>query len=207
MNINKEKILFAILAGGESKRFGGGFKTFTRISHTTILDEIIKTLKIFSNDIIINANNLEEFKNLNYPIVPDKFRGFVGPLAGIHASILWLKKNYSSKEWLFTVPSDTPFLPNNLVDEFLLSYSLGTNILIARSNQRHHPVIAMWHISLLKSLKEELKSNNKKIMLWVKKHKYKFVDFEKNQENNFFNINTQEDLNKAKKIKINNVFE
>ena len=44
-------------------------------------------------------------------------------------------------------------------------------------------------------------------MLWVKKHKYKFVDFEKNQENNFFNINTQEDLNKAKKIKINNVFE
>ena len=58
MNINKEKILFAILAGGESKRFGGGFKTFTRISHTTILDEIIKTLKIFSNDIIINANNL-----------------------------------------------------------------------------------------------------------------------------------------------------
>ena len=92
MNINKEKILFAILAGGKSKRFGGGFKTFTRISHTTILDEIIKTLKIFSNDIIINANNLEEFKNLNYPIVPDKFRGFVGPLAGIHASILWLKK-------------------------------------------------------------------------------------------------------------------
>ena len=65
----------------------------------------------------------------------------------------------------------------------------------------------MWHISLLKSLEEELKSNNKKIMLWVKKHKYKFVDFEKNQENNFFNINTQEDLNKAKKIKINNVFE
>ena len=55
--------------------------------------------------------------------------------------------------------------------------------------------------------RKELKSNNKKIMLWVKKHKYKFVDFEKNQENNFFNINTQEDLNKAKKIKINNVFE
>ena len=202
MNINKEKILFAILAGGQSKRFGGGFKTFTKISGTTILNQIIKTLSNFSNDIIINANNLYEFKNLNYPIVKDKFDGFLGPLAGIHASILWTKENNLKKEWVFTVPSDTPFLPSDLLDKFLSSYSLGTNILIARSNQRYHPVIAMWHVSLLKSLENELKSKNSKIMLWVKKHKYKFVNFDINQENNFFNINTQEDLTNAKKINI-----
>ena len=39
-------------------------------------------------------------------------------------------------------------------------------------------------------------------MLWVKKHKYKFVDFNANQEDNFFNINTQKDLSNAKKINI-----
>ncbi len=202
MNINKDKILFAILAGGQSRRFGGGYKTFTKISGQTILSQIVKTLSNFSNDIIINANNLDQFKNLNHPIVKDKFEGFVGPLAGIHASILWAKNNISEKEWVFTVPSDTPFLPSNLLEEFLLSYSLGTEILIARSNQRHHPVIAMWHVSLLKSLENELKSKNSKIMICVKKHKYQFVDFNINQENDFFNINTQEDLNNAKKINI-----
>ncbi len=202
MNIYKEKILFAILAGGQSKRFGGGFKTFKKINGTTMLNQIIKTLKNFSNDIIINANNIDEFKNLNYPIVKDKFEGFLGPLAGIHASILWTKNNNSKKDWVFTVPSDTPFLPSNLLEEFLSSYSFDTDILIARSNQRHHPVIAMWHVSLLKSLENELKSKNSKIMLWVKKHKYKFVDFDTNQEDNFFNINTHEDLTKAKKINI-----
>ncbi len=202
MNINKEKILFAILAGGQSRRFGGGFKTFTKISDTTMLNQIIKTLSNFSNDIIINANNFDKFKNLNHPIVKDKFEGFLGPLAGIHASILCAKNNYSEKEWVFTVPCDTPFLPNNLLDEFLSSYSLDTHIFIARSNQRHHPVIAMWHVSLLKSLENELKSKNSKIMLWVKKHKYKFVDFDSNQENDFFNINSKEDLNKAKKINV-----
>ena len=202
MNINKEKILFAILAGGQSKRFGGGFKTFTKISGTPILNQIINTLSNFSNDIIINANNLDEFKNLNYPIVKDKFDGFLGPLAGIHASIVWTKNKNSKKEWIFTVPSDTPFLPSNLLDKFLSSYSNGTNILIARSNHRYHPVIAMWHVSLLKSLENELKSKNSKIMLWVKKHKYTFVDFDIKQENNFFNINTQEDLDNAKKINI-----
>ncbi len=200
MNINKEKILFAILAGGQSKRFGGGFKTFTKISGKTILNQIIIKLSKLSNDIIINANDLNEFKNFNCPIVKDKFDGFLGPLAGIHASILWTKKNNYEKEWIFTVPSDTPFLPSNLLDQFLLSYSIGTEILIARSNQRHHPVIAMWHVSLLKSLEKELKSKNSKIMLWVKKHKYKFVDFDIKQENSFFNINTQEDLSKAKKL-------
>ena len=202
MNISKEKILFAILAGGQSKRFGGGYKTFTKISDTTILNQIIKILSSFSDDIIINANNLEEFKSINYNIVKDKFEGFLGPLAGIHASILWILNNRTEKEWLFTVPSDTPFLPSNLLDKFLSSYSPGTKILIARSNNRHHPVIAMWHVSLLSSLENELKLKNSKIMLWVKKHKYKFVDFNADQEKNFFNINTQDDLNKAKKINI-----
>jgi len=202
LNISKEKILFAILAGGQSKRFGGGYKTLTNISGTTILDQIIKKLGYFSNDIIINANNFNEFKYLNQTIVQDRIKGFLGPLAGIHASLLWIINNKQEKEWLFTVPSDTPFLPHNLLDKFLSEYSVGTEILIARSNNRHHPVIAMWHISLLNSLEKELKLKNSKIMLWVKKHKYKFVDFNDDQENNFFNINTVEDLNNAKKLNI-----
>ena len=202
MNISKEKILFAILAGGQSKRFGGGYKTFTKISGKTMLNHIIKKLSNFSNDIIINANNLDEFKDLDYPIVQDYFKGFLGPLAGIHSSILWTKNNHISKEWVFTVPSDTPFLPNNLLDEFLRAYSSDKDIFIARSNKRHHPVIAMWNISLLESLENELKLKNSKIMLWVNKHKFKFVEFDIDQEKNFFNINTQDDLNNAKKINI-----
>jgi len=202
LSINKNKILFSILAGGQSKRFGGGYKTFTNIKGTTILNQIIKKLNNFSEDIIINANNLDEFKDLDYPIVQDYFKGFLGPLAGIHSSILWTKNNHISKDWVFTVPSDTPFLPNNLLDEFLHAYSPDKDIFIARSNKRHHPVIAMWNISLLESLENELKSKNSKIMLWVNKHKFKFVEFDIDQEKNFFNINTQDDLNNAKKINI-----
>ena len=201
MNIDKSEILFSILAGGQSKRFGGGHKTFSKIKGLSILDQTINKLKKYSDDIIINANNLKRFKNINYPIVKDNMRGFLGPLAGIHTSIMWTKKNYSYKKWIFTVPSDTPFLPENLLDNFLNSYEKNVKILIARSNNRYHPVIAMWHISILDSLENEIRSKNRKIMFWVKKHKYKFVEFNSNQENNFFNINTKEDLNKAQNIK------
>ena len=157
MNINKKKILFAILAGGQSKRFGGGFKAFAKINGITILDKIINKLKKYSNEIIINANDLESFKKINYPIIEDRFKGFVGPLAGIHTSMMWAIENYTDKEWVFTVPSDTPFLPDNLLDKFLEAYDENIKILIARSNSRHHPVIAMWHISLINSLENELK--------------------------------------------------
>jgi len=121
-------------------------------------------------------------------------------LAGIHTSMLWTKENYTNKEWVFTVPSDTPFLPDNLLDKFLEAYDRNIKILIARSNSRHHPVIAMWHISLITSLENELILKNSKIMFWVKKHKYKFVEFDKSQEKNFFNVNTQEEWNTAKNI-------
>ena len=200
MTINKKKILFAILAGGQSKRFGGGFKAFAKINGITILDKIINKLKKYSNEIIINANDLKSFKKINYPIIEDRFKGFVGPLAGIHTSMLWAKENYTNKEWVFTVPSDTPFLPDNLLDKFLEAYDENIKIFIARSNIRHHPVIAMWHISLITSLENELKLKNSKIMLWVKKHKYKFVEFDKSQEKNFFNVNTLEEWNAAKNI-------
>ena len=203
MSIDFKKIIFVILAGGRSKRFGGGFKTFSLIHRKTILEMIIEKLKKNKIEILINANeNHPKFNKTELPIITDKKKGFLGPLAGIHASIDKCINDYPNKEWVFTVPSDTPFLPSNLLDKFLSSYSSGIKILIARSNNRHHPVIAMWHVSLLKSLEKELKLKNSKIMYWVKKHRYKFVDFEDDQEKNFFNINTQDDLNNAKKINI-----
>ena len=194
MNISKEKILFAILAGGQSKRFGGGYKTFTKISGKTMLNHIIKILTNFSNDIIINANNLDEFKDLDYPIVQDYFKGFLGPLAGIHSSILWTKNNHISKEWVFTVPSDTPFLPENILEKFCNKIKTDSEILIARSNNKIHPVVSMWNINLFKSIEIELNQNRRKIMTWVEKHNFTFVDFDYQTVDPFFNVNTIEDL-------------
>ena len=73
-----------------------------------------------------------------------------------------------------------------------------TNIIIAKSSQKTHPVIGFWHISLIKSLEEFLTKDNRKIMHWVEEQNYEILNFE--NENNFFNINTQADLKEAIKI-------
>ena len=198
MSIDIKKVIFVILAGGRSKRFGGGFKTFSLINDKTILEIIIEKLQRNKIEIFINANeNHEKFNQTKLPIILDKKKGFLGPLAGIHASIDTCIRDYPNKEWVFTVPSDTPFLPQNILEKFCKKFETNTEILIARSNNKIHPVVSMWNISLLKSIEKELDQNNRKIMTWVEKHNFSFVDFDYEIIDPFFNINTVDDLRTA----------
>ena len=111
----------------------------------------------------------------------------------------WVLENRKNIEWIFTSPSDTPFLNKNLVNKFLSTdYNNKTNIIIAKSSNKTHPVIGFWHISLIKGLEEFLAKDNRKIMHWVEGQNYEILNFE--NKNNFFNINTQADLEEAMKI-------
>ena len=198
MNIDLEKIIFVILAGGRSSRFGGGFKTLSCIKNKSILNIIIEKLKKNKIEILINVNeNHEQFNKTRLPIVIDKKKGFLGPLAGIHASIDKCIQDYPNKEWVFTVPSDTPFLPENILEVFCKKIETNNEILIARSNNKIHPVVSMWNVKLLNSLEKELNKNNRKIMTWVEKHNFTFVDFNYKKVDPFFNINTTNDLKTA----------
>ena len=198
MNINKKKIIFVILAGGKSKRFGGGFKTFSLINNKSIFEIILKKLKKNKIEILINANEYHEnFTKSKLPIVKDIKYGFMGPLAGIHASMRKCIKDYPNKEWVFTIPSDTPFLPDNILDKFCEKLDSKAKILIARSNNKVHPVVSMWNVSLFESLEKELNQKNRKIMTWVEKHHFNLVDFDYEIIDPFFNINTIDDLKRA----------
>ncbi len=58
----------------------------------------------------------------------------------------------------------------------------------------------MWNVNLLNSLEQELNQKNRKIMTWVEKHNFDFVDFNYKVFDPFFNINTINDLKKAEDI-------
>ena len=63
MTIKKKKILILLLAGGLSRRFGGGIKTFAKINGVTIFEKIISGLKKQGVNIIINANSNHSISN------------------------------------------------------------------------------------------------------------------------------------------------
>jgi len=198
--INKSKTILVILAGGQSRRFGGGYKTLNKFNKISILDRIIQNFSKLEMEIVLNVNsNEDQFLKTGLHLIKDELENFQGPLAGIYSSMKWVLENRKNIEWIFTSPSDTPFLNKSLVNKFLsTNYNNKTNIVIAKSSNKTHPVIGFWHISLIKSLEEFLAKDNRKIMHWVEGQNYEFLNFE--NKNNFFNINTQTDLEEAIKI-------
>ena len=198
--INKSKTILVILAGGQSRRFGGGYKTLYKFNKISILDRIIQNFKKLKMEIVLNVNSNEvQFLKTGLHLIKDELENFQGPLAGIYSSMKWVLENRKNIEWIFTSPSDTPFLNKSLVNKFLsTNYNNKTNIIIAKSSNKTHPVIGFWHISLIKSLEEFLAKDNRKIMHWVEGQNHEILNFE--NKNNFFNINTQADLEEAIKI-------
>jgi molybdopterin-guanine dinucleotide biosynthesis protein A len=198
--INKSKTILVILAGGQSRRFGGGYKTLNKFNKISILDRIIQNFSKLEMEIVLNVNsNEDQFLKTGLHLIKDELENFQGPLAGIYSSMKWVLENRKNIEWIFTSPSDTPFLDKSLVNKFLsTNYNNKTNIVIAKSSNKTHPVIGFWHISLIKSLEEFLAKDNRKIMHWVEGQNYEILNFE--NKNNFFNINTQADLEEAIKI-------
>ena len=195
-----------ILTGGRSSRMGGGVKSLKKFNNKSIFDRIFENLQTQVDKIIINSNDSENlFVKYDVEVIKDSLDGFLGPLAGIHATLEWLNEKAPYINWLVTVPGDTPFIPKNLVKKLLDKIKNSNHkIVLAQSNGKTHPIIGIWHSNLLESLKNSLNSGNRKIMNWASQHSLEYVEFTNSKYDPFFNINYNEDLIKAKKIENNN---
>ena len=205
INYNND-LCAVILTGGRSSRMGGGIKSLKKFNNKYIFDRIFENLQTQVDKVIINSNDSENlFVKYKVEVIKDSLGGFLGPLAGIHASFEWLNKNAPYINWLVTVPGDTPFIPKNLVKK-LLDKVKNTNhkIVLAQSNGKTHPIIGIWHSNLFESLKNSLNSGNRKIMNWASQNSLGYEEFTNSKYDPFFNINCKEDLIEAKEIENNN---
>ena len=195
-----------ILTGGRSSRMGGGIKSLKKFNNKSIFDRVFENLQTQVNKVIINSNDSENlFVKYNVEVIKDSLEGFLGPLAGIHASFEWLNKNAPYINWLVTVPGDTPFIPKNLVKKLLDKVKNSNHkIVLAQSNGKTHPIIGIWHSNLFESLKNSLNSGNRKIMNWASQNSLGYEEFTNSKYDPFFNINCKEDLIEAKEIENNN---
>ena len=202
MQKNIEEICAVIMTGGKSSRMGGGIKSLKKFNNKMIFDRIYEILNNQIRNIIINTNAEEKyFEKYNRTIIKDKILGYLGPLAGIHASLSWINNNMPKVNWLISVPGDTPFIPNDLINRlYVKAKKNNKQIVLAKSNSNIHPVIGIWNINLLESLECNLLSGERKIIIWAKNHELDFEEFFEENYDPFFNINYKEDLNKAKEI-------
>ena len=125
-----------------------------------------------------------------------------GPLAGVLSSMKWVKENQKIYRWVATFPSDTPFFETSIIDEYKKKIKQNESLLyFVKSNDKRHNIFGLWSIDLLETLENDLIKNNfRKVEEWANKIGVKTIDVKIKKFDPFFNINTKEDFEEAKKI-------
>ena len=200
--MSEHNILGAILAGGQSKRMGKD-KILLELNNKKLIEHTIDKVKKYLKEVIIITNQDNEFFSKNNLItVKDCIEGQLGPLVGILTAMKWAKENLNKCSWIATFPCDTPFFPEKIIESFIEeSEKKESLILCASSHGRKHNIFGLWSLDLYDKLKDDLINKKvRKVQDWTEKNKIKNLEFKFKDYDPFFNINTKEDLELAKKL-------
>jgi molybdenum cofactor guanylyltransferase len=193
----------AILAGGLARRLGGGDKALRTVGDRTVLGWLIDRLAPQVTRVILNANaDPGRFGALGLPVVADSLPDHPGPLAGVLAALDWSAESAPGIEWVVTVPGDAPFVPRDLVMRLHAGrqYSNAT-MACAASQDRTHPVIALWPVSVRDELRSAVAEHGiRRIDRFTQRYGCAVVGWPAAPVDPFFNVNTPDDLAEANRI-------
>ena len=203
----RKDIAGIILAGGLSRRMGGGDKPLGALAGRPLLDHVIARLKPQVGPLALNANgDPSRFSSFGLPVVPDTVEGFAGPLAGILAGLEWAAANTAARR-IITVAGDTPFFPDDLVAHSVEASAGRPDIIaVASSEGRWHPTFALWPVDFAASLRRALvDQDERRVKAFIEGHDHVAVDLaipevEGIAYDPFLNINTPQDLAEAERL-------
>ncbi len=196
-----ERVAGVILAGGLSRRMGGGDKGLRLVGGKPMLAHVLERLRPQASPIALNANGeAARFASFGLPVIADATSDYAGPLAGVLAGLRWAAKEAPDARFIATAACDTPLFPENLVAELLAA--AGDNypaIVLAQSAGQVHPVFGLWPVALADDLQCALSSGVRKVLRWADKHQSSAVDFPpvrlgERLADPFFNANTPDEL-------------
>ena len=188
-----------ILAGGKNSRLPGKKKTFRKIGDLMILETIYELFSNLFKEVIIVVNEPEEFAGWDMTVVTDIIPSQCA-LAGLHAGLF-----YASFPYAYVTACDTPFVKQSVVEYIVGQIESKYEVIIPRTDDGLEALSAVYSKDCIPLIENNLKKNIFMIKKFFRKKKVKEIPVEKlkalDPEMEFiFNINTPEDLEKAKII-------
>ena len=190
----------ATLAGGKSSRMGTD-KSFVRVLGRPLVEDVLAHVAGIGAEIIIVTNRPEDYRYLSVPlftdVLPDK-----GALGGIYTAL-----HSSSQPHTLCVACDMPFVVRPLLD-YLISLIPEGDAIIPRLNGEAEPFRAIYSQVCLGPIRAALDAGKMRVISFFPDVRVRFVDepeidrFDP-QHLSFFNVNTPEDLERARRLATN----
>ena len=194
------RVVGLLLAGGQSRRMGGGDKALRPLGGISLLDRVIERLRPQVEAMVLNANgDPARFARFALPVVADSVPGFAGPLAGVIAGLDWAAVERPDCPYVVSVATDAPFLPADLVARLAEGIEgAGADLACAASGGRAHPVFGLWPVRLRDDLRQAVVEEGiRKVDLWTARYKLVTVPFADEPVDPFFNANRPADFDAA----------
>ena len=115
----------------------------------------------------------------------------------------WIEKNKKNYEWILTFPCDTPFFDQNIIEKLKrCTTNTSKNLFFLKSGNKRHNIFGLWSMKLKDILLEDINNGFRKVEEWANKVGAEIIEINSDNDYNFLNINTKEDLEEARnKIK------
>jgi molybdopterin-guanine dinucleotide biosynthesis protein A len=184
-----------ILAGGLSRRMGGGDKPLISVDGQTLLERTIARLRPQVGELLLNANgDPTRFAEFGLEVAADVVDGYGGPLVGVLTGLDWARAK--GARWVASAASDTPLFPADLVSRMVAAVAAeGADMAMAVSGGRNHPVFALWPVTLAEDLRRAVIDDNlRKIEAFTDRYRVAKVEWPQLPFDPFFNVNTPEDV-------------
>ena len=199
--VKKLDISCIILAGGKSLRLGHD-KLTEKVGNTTLLEKVISRIDSLSKDIVIVTAEERDFTefadNPKVKTVSDIFPGR-GSLGGIYTGLVKSESFYS-----LVIAADMPFLNGGLL-AYMTEVADGFDFVIPRIGTFFEPLHSIYSKKCISPIETMIKKNRRVIIELFDLVKVRYVEAEEidrfdPEHLSFFNINTIEDLELARKI-------
>ena len=190
-----------ILAGGKSARLGRD-KIVEKLGTASLLEQVVSRVGPLSNKIILVTANERKFAQFadrpDITVVSDIIPG-QGALGGVYTGLVASDSRYN-----LVLAADMPFLNQSLL-RYMIEVSEGYDFVLPHYDDLYEPLHAIYSRACIPAIEILIDRNRKAIIELFDYVKVRFLDavevdrFDP-QRLSFFNINTLEDLERAKEI-------
>ncbi|MDW7674597.1 MAG: molybdenum cofactor guanylyltransferase [Bacillota bacterium] len=200
---NTKELTGIILAGGLNSRMGTNKAFLQVVDGQPIIDSIVELFSSLFKETIVVSNQVEIYKYLGVKVVPDIILK-KNPLCGIHAGLMAAETNNS-----FIVPCDMPFLQPDLIKLLVSEVNEDKyDVVVPQIDSYLQPLHAIYSKKCIKPIEKCLVEDIKKVIAlypWVKVNyvgetKMNKVCTKEELDKVFLNVNTKEELEKAREM-------